>query len=226
MRTASKIITWVFFPLLMPIYGLLIGMYLPSESESAMQSQKSLYHLNELTTTSGDAFDVKMYILLIYIILTVLAPGFSLLLFKRQRRISSLELDIREERGFPIAVTIIYCAMLGIFIWYQVPRELVPGVIFSLPWAGVLASSIAGLINRYEKISLHSMGAGMLFGFLVAYFSTQIVFNFDVLILVVLIGGLIMSARIYLEKHTLRECVSGYILGFLVVFLVLTFFPT
>lgn len=217
MRTVSQIISWVFLPLFMPVYGLLIGMYLPSESEAAIQEQTSLYHMPE---------QIKGYILLIFTVLCVLAPGFSLLLFKRQRRITSVELDIREERGFPIAVTVLYCAMLAIFIWVQVPFGLVPTVIFSLPWAGVLAASLSGLINRREKISLHSMGAGMLFGFLVAYFSTQHIFNFDVLVLCVLVGGLIMSARMYLEKHNLRECVSGYLLGFLCVFLVLTFFPT
>lgn len=224
MRTASQIISWLFLPLFMPVYGLLIGMYIPSEGESAMQV--NLFHLNDLSAgASAQLFDVKMYILLVYIIFTVLAPGFSLVMFKRQKRIASVELDTREERGFPISVTVVYCVMLGLFIWFQVPRGVVPDVIFSLPWAGVLASSIAGLINRREKISLHAMGAGMLFGFLVAYFNTQQSFNFEVLILSVLVGGMIMSVRMYLEKHNLRECVSGYLLGFLTVFLVLTFFP-
>ncbi len=226
MRTASQIISWVFLPLFMPVYALLIAMYLPSESESAMQTQQSLFHINDAVLASGQTFDVKLYILAVYMIFSVLAPGFSLLMFKRQKRIASVELDTREERGFPIAVTVIYCAMLGLFIWFQVPRDNYPSAIFALPWAGVLASSIAGIINRYEKISLHAMGAGMLFGFLVAYFNTQLVFNFDVIILAVLVGGMVMSARMYLEKHNLRESVSGYLLGFLTVFLVLTFFPS
>ena len=216
MRTASQIISWVFLPLFMPVYGLLIGMYIPSESIGAEQAKSSLFHM---------PYQFKNYILLIFILLTVLAPGFSLLMFKRQKKIASVELDNREERGFPIALTVIYCAMLGLFIWFQIPRAALPGVVFSLPWAGVIASAIAGLINKYEKISLHAMGAGMLFGFLVAYFNTQYLFNFNVIILSVLVGGMIMSARMYLEKHTLRECASGYLLGFLTVFLVLTFFP-
>jgi membrane-associated phospholipid phosphatase len=103
---------------------------------------------------------------------------------------------------------------------------LVPEVIFSLPWAGVLASAIAGLINRYEKISLHAMGAGMLFGFIVAYYKTQVIFDVDLIIGVAILGGLIMSARMYLGKHTLRQSIMGYLLGFFTVFLMLTYFPS
>ena len=216
MRTASKIISWIFLPLFMPVYGLLLGMYFPSESIASVQSEGSLFHMPP---------QFKYHILLLFVILSVIAPGFSLLMLKRQKRINSVEMDDKEERSFPISLTVIYCGMLGIFILMQVPKHAVPLVIFSLPWAGVLASSLAGLINRYEKISLHAMGAGMLFGFLVVYFSTQSYFDYHLVILSALLGGVIMSARMFLGKHSLRECVSGYVLGFLAVFLVLTFFP-
>lgn len=216
MKIASKIISWVFLPIFMPVYSLLLAMYIPSESESAMQMETSLYHMPSA---------YKLHILLLYTILSVVAPGFSLLMLKRQRKIQSVELDQREERSFPITVTVIYCAMLGIFLWMQIPAGAIPNVIFALPWAGVLASAIAGLINRYEKISLHGIGAGMLFGFLVVYFNTQTQFNFNIIVASALLGGIILSARMYLLKHNLRECVSGYLLGISAVVFVLTFFP-
>ncbi len=217
MRFLAQTISWVFLPMLMPIYGLLIGMYFPSESESALQMQANLFLM-------PDAF--KWHILLLFFLLSVLAPGFSLLMLKRQNRIETLELDNREERGFPITVTIIYCGMLGVFLYMQIPRTAIPTVIFALPWAGMLAASVAGIVTRYEKISLHAMGAGMLFGFLVMYFQTQELFNFNLLIIAVLIGGAVMTSRMYLGKHTLRQSISGYLLGVFSMVLVIGMFPT
>jgi membrane-associated phospholipid phosphatase len=217
MRTLAKMMSWLFIPLFMPVFGLLIAMYYPAENESALRSTTSLYFMPP---------QFKLHILSLFTILSVIAPGFSLLMLKRQKRIESVEMDIKEERNFPIGITVVYCSMLGAFVWFQIPRGLVPEVIFSLPWAGVLASAIAGLINRYEKISLHAMGAGMLFGFIVAYYNTQIIFDIDLIISVAILGGLIMSARMYLGKHTLRQSIMGYLLGFFTVFLMLTYFPS
>lgn len=201
----------------MPVYGLLIAMYYPAESSSALRAQTSLYFMPS---------PYKIHILLLFTILSVVAPGISLLLMQRQKHIESVELDKQEERSLPIGITVIYCGMLGIFVWMQIPHGLVPDVIFSLPWAGVLASGLAGIINRYEKISLHAMGAGMLFGLLVAYYQTQILFDISIFIVVALLGGIILSARMYLGKHTLRQSITGYILGFLCVYLIITYFPS
>lgn len=216
MKTAAQIISWVFLPLLMPVYALALTMFVPSVSESTLPYLGSLSDLPQA---------YKIHIILLYTVLSVLAPGFSLFMLKRQKQVESVELDIREERSLPITLTVIYCIMLGVFLWMQIPQGRIPQVIFALPWAGAFASLIAGLINRYEKISLHGIGCGMFFGFLVVYFNTQNSFDFRLIILSVLIGGLVLSARMYLEKHSLREVVSGYILGILAVVLVLTFFP-
>jgi len=216
MKTAAQIISWVFLPLFMPVYALLMTMFIPSESKSIMAEQGSL---------SDMMVAHKLHIILLYIVLSVLAPGFSLLMLKRQKQIESVELDNKNERSLPITLTVIYCSMLGIFLWMQIPQGRIPQVIFALPWAGALASLIAAFINRYEKISLHGIGAGLLFGFLVMYFHTQDTFNFNLIVLSVLIGGIVLSARMYLEKHSLREAVSGYLLGVAAIVLVLTFFP-
>lgn len=201
----------------MPVFGLLIAMYYPTESDSALRAQTSLYFMPP---------PFKLHIISLFTILTVVAPGFSLLMLKRQKRIESVEMDVKEERNFPIGITMVYCAMLGVFVWMQIPRGLVPEVIFSLPWAGVIASAVAGLINRYEKVSLHAMGAGMLFGFMVAYFKTQIIFDIDLFIAIAMLGAVIMSARMYLGKHNLRQSMMGYLLGFFAVFLMVTYFPS
>ena len=95
----------------MPVYGLLIAMYYPAESSSALRAQTSLYFMPS---------PYKIHILLLFTILSVVAPGISLLLMQRQKHIESVELDKQEERSLPIGITVIYCGMLGVFVWMQI----------------------------------------------------------------------------------------------------------
>ncbi len=215
MKLFSNIVSWIFIPLFMPIYGLLIVMYIPAISKTALLQQYNFYDLPNQN---------KIYILLLFTILIVLAPGFSLMMMKRQNRIADLQIDNRKERTYPIAVTVIYGFILGVFLWTQIPKDAISPLLFALPWAGVLSGGIAAVINRYEKISLHGIGAGMLFGFILVYYQMQSHFNLYVLLAVILLGGIILSSRIYLEKHSLREVISGYLLGFFSALIVLKLF--
>ena len=60
-------------------------------------------------------------------------------------------------------------------------------------------------------------------GFLIAYFQTQAQFQFSILILSTILSGLVMSARLFLGKHNLRQCLMGYFLGMLVIYLTIKF---
>lgn len=215
MKPMSNIVSWVFIPLFMPIYGLLITMFIPTISKTALLQQHNLYEMPSQN---------KLHLLVLFFILIVLAPGLSLLMMKRQKRITDLQIDNRQERTYPIMLTVVYGLILGIFLWSQIPKNAISPLLFGLPWAGVLAGGIAVGINRYEKISLHGIGAGMLFGFVLIYYSMQSHFYLSVLIGVILLGGIILASRMYLGKHTLREAVSGYLLGFVSATIILKIF--
>jgi len=215
METASRIISWLFLPLFMPIYALLATMYIPSQ-------QYGFFQRDNLFAMPAE---YKQFVLLWFVFFAVLAPGFSLLLLKRGQQISNIEIDKREERLIPILITAVFCLLLGITLMYKAPNGVLARAIYALPWGGFFAVLLAGLATRYEKISLHALGAGMLFGFLVAYFRTQSAFVFPVLLLSALIGGLVLAARMYLGKHDLRQSLSGYVLGAIVVFATVTWFP-
>lgn len=215
MKQVSNIVSWIFIPLFMPIYGLLITMFIPTISKSALLQQHNLYEM---------PYQNKLHIILLFFTLTVLAPGVSLMMMKRRNTISDLHIDNRQERTFPIIITVIYGALLGIFLWLQIPKNAISPILFALPWAGVLSGGIAAGINRFEKISLHGIGAGMLFGFILIYYQMQSQFYLMALLFVILIGGIILTSRMYLQKHTLREALSGYLLGFTSTFIVLKLF--
>lgn len=215
MKIASQIISWVFLPLFMPIYGLLITLYVQSMEASIFQ-EENMYWLPP---------QAKWIILALYFIFVVVVPGVSLLIMRRKKQITTIEMDDKNERFVPMVITAIYCAFLGIFLQIKAPNNVFPSAIYSLPWGGFIAILLAGLINRKEKISLHAMGGGMLFGYLVAYYMKQQEFFLLPIVASALIAGIIMAARMYLGKHTLFQSISGFFLGFFCVFLMVTFYP-
>lgn len=214
MKLAANIISWIFVPLLMPIYGLLVAMYIPSFEQSFFQ-ENTLYFMPP---------GYKYPILIMFTIFSFLAPGLSLLMLMRSKSISNIEIDQQEERGIPIIITAIYCMLLGILLIVRAPDAIFPQVVYALPWGGFLAVLCCGIINRFTKISLHASGAGMLLGFLIGYYETQVEFYFEIIVAAVIIAGLVMSARVYLGKHTLPQVFYGLILGFTCVYLAIFFF--
>ena len=213
MKFLSNLISWIFLPLFMPVYALLLTMYIPSLEEGSFQN-KTIYLLDPR---------LKLALLGIFFLFSFLAPAISLVILKRKNKISNLEIDNRSERFIPILITAIYSAVLAWFLMAKTPAGILPAAIYLLPAGGTIAILLVLLITRFDKISLHALGVGMLMGFLTAYFQTQAQFQLGILILATIVSGLVMSARLFLGKHNLRQCLMGYFLGMLVIYLTIKF---
>lgn len=198
----------------MPLYALLITMYVPSV-ETGFYQENTIYWMNS---------NLKIAVFSLYFLFSFLAPALSLLFLKKSKLISNFEIDDKNERRVPIIITAIYCGALAWFLMVKTPQGLLPPPVYLMPIGGLVAILITGVITTFSKISLHALGAGMFFGFLIAYFQNQSEFYFSIIIGAALLGGLIMSARIYLEKHTITQSFSGYALGSLVMYLVVHYF--
>lgn len=210
MKFTAKLISWVFLPLFMPLYALLITMYLPS-FEASFYQEKTIFWMNS---------NLKIAVFSLYFLFSFLAPAISLVLLKKSKIISNFEIDDKNERRVPIIITAIYCAALAWFLVVKAPKGLLPPAVYLMPIGGLVAILITGILTTYSKISLHALGAGMFFGFLVAYFQFQSEFYFSIIIGASLLGGVIMSARVYLEKHSVSQSFSGYSIGAFVMYLV------
>lgn len=208
MKLVANIISWVFLPLLMPIYAVAIALYIPSMEEGYLQ-ENTLYFINP---------NFKIIVVLAFVIFSFLAPSLLLLTMRLSRNISTIEIDNRRERFVPIAMTAVFCLFLGVLFLIKAPGGILPTSIYALPWGGFIAITGAGIINRKTKISLHAIGAGMALGFFVAYYSQQAAYFFEIIVGSVVVCGLVMSARLYLGKHTLKQVFTGCLLGFLSVF--------
>jgi membrane-associated phospholipid phosphatase len=89
--------------------------------------------------------------------------------------------------------------------------------------ASLLVAALT-IITIFFKISVHAAGAGCMIGFLL---SIMLIFPEHnlmwALVVIVLVGGLIMSARLYLNAHTPVEVYSGFALGLFISFFSLYF---
>jgi membrane-associated phospholipid phosphatase len=208
MRLVAQITSWVFMPLFIPIYCLILTFFTIS-FEDFVVNQNSLWSLPN---------PMKWAVLNLYAIFTVIAPGVSILILRNRKMISSIELTDRTQRFFPILLMVFYTAALYLLFVLKAGEALIPTFIYSLPLSGTLVSLMLFLVNFKFKVSLHAAGGGIFFGYILAYCMKQQYFEFWVLLLAAISTGLTISARLYLNKHTMDEVVHGWLIAFLITF--------
>jgi hypothetical protein len=197
----AKIMSIIFHPLLMPVYGMAIIFSAP-------------------TLFGYLPFAVKKSLFLIVLINNVLLPMSLLPLFIRRNIISSWTIDNRRERVIPLVITTILYSATS-FIIFRFP---VPVFLKSFIFAASFLSLMVTVINFWWKISLHSVGAGALIAVvLILSFKmyTPLVWY---LISVIIAGGLVLSSRLRLNFHNPQQVWFGFLTGFLGLILFMVFF--
>jgi hypothetical protein len=188
----AKIISIVFHPLLMPIYGLLI-----------IFSAPTLYGYLP--------FEVKKLFFLIVFINNVLLPVSFIPFLKYRNIISSWTIFKREERNIPlILTTILYCSTS-----YMIFRFPVPVFLKSFIFSAAFLSLVITLINLKWKISIHSAGAGALVAVVFLLTFKMYAPLMWYLISVIFAAGLILSSRLRLDFHDTRQVWYGFLTGLL-----------
>lgn len=197
----AKVISVIFHPLFMPVYGLAIIFSAP-------------------TLFGYLPFAVKKLVFLIVLINNVLLP-FSLLPFFRYRNIiSSWSVENRRERIIPLLITTILYSATS-FIIFRFP---VPVFLKSFIFAAFFVSLAVTVINFWWKISIHSVGAGALTA-LVLVLSLKMYSPLDwYLIAVIIAAGLVLSSRLKLNSHTPQQVWFGFLTGYLGLGLFMWFF--
>lgn len=215
MKILAEILSWVFLPLLTPVYGLLIAMYVLSEPYP-VNSQESLYLLPDAA---------KLAIFYMFLIFSVIAPGISFVILRKQNIITTIDMENQKERNIPMFLTLAYCLILYSLFIYLSKETVLPKYVYALPFSGIFVTVIYTFINRWIKISLHAGGVGIMTGFLFAYAFEQAEFQFWILIFAIIASGLTISARLFLKKHTQVEVYTGWSLAVLMTFLVNYLYP-
>lgn len=209
MKALSNIISWVFVPLLMPMYALLLTLFVPA-NQDFLFNQDCLYFL---------PLPAKSALLYMFFIFCVAAPGISFFMLYRRKVINSIEMETAKERNIPIIIMFLYCTVL--FVMLHISNAVILSkFIYALPLSGMLVTFAFFFLNRWKKISIHAGASGILVGFLLAYILLHQEYQLWILIVSILVSGIVMSARLFLEKHTITELIIGWLMGVFITFMV------
>lgn len=197
----AKIISIIFHPLFMPIYGMIIIFSAP-------------------TLFGYLPFAVKKLLFLIVLINNVLLPLSLLPFFRYRNIISSWTVESRKERILPLLITtLLYSSTSFIIMKFPIPIFLK-----SFIFAVFFISLTVTIINFWWKISIHSAGAGALAALVLILSLKMYSPLMWYMIAAVIAAGLVLSSRIKLDSHNPQQVWAGFLTGSLGLGLFMWFF--
>ena len=197
MKKISEILSAVFSPLLVPTYGMVLAAFL-----TILRMLPS----NLLWTAIGITF-----------VITCLVPVSAIVALYRIGVIKDPALNNRTERFIPYGVVVLCYLGCG-FFFYKASAPFWLPMFFG---GGALATVISTVVNCWWKISAHAAAMGglvaLVFRIVASHYA---LFNMNVWLSgVIIVAGLVMTARVYLSRHTLWQVLAGCANGFLCVYL-------
>ena len=204
-KKSAHILAYLFHPLNVPLIGLVLLLYTPSIPESFLVID-SFYYAHP---------KIKIMLILLFALFTWAAPLLTVILLKRSGDIESLQMNHREERNVPIGFMIFFYLIFFSLIYFYIPDNVVPNSVAAILLGGFLGLVAVRFLNNTMKISLHATGMGMLTGAVYTHYLSLSTYPIWVIPVLFLLSGVVISSRVFLGKHDLRESLYGYGLGFL-----------
>lgn len=196
MTGLSHLLSWVFTPLLMPVYGLILAFGL-SILDVAPMGMRVVFTL----ITAG---------------ICVVVPMLLIVLLKKMGIVEDLGLNGQKERLIPYIITTV---CFGVTAWFMSSKGA-PMWLSMFFAGGALGSLLNLLINFSWKISAHAAGIAGIVALLIRIEkdgSPEPELFFWLLTSIIL-TGLLGSARVWLGRHTVWQVLAGYAIGFCCVF--------
>ena len=194
----SHLLSYVFQPLFMVFFLVIISHY----NYDFLTLKSEYYHF---------------IIFGVFLVFTAIIPAIFLLIMFYMGIISDLNIKNRNERFLPyFFVTAFYLATTFVF-WKHLSLEI---YLIKLLIMATFVIFITGLINMKFKISAHVLALTCLCGYLL-----KLSFNYSdwnqlvTLSLIILLTGLVASARLILKSHDGFEVTSGAIVGSVIGYL-------
>jgi len=193
-KPIANFFSFIFHPLLLPTYGALV-----------------------IINANPDIFNylnIRPDMLMLRVIAnTLIFPVIIILLAKPLGLIKSFYMKERHERIIP------YVATLFFYIWtcFSFYKEGYTPKIFNVILLGALIALIFAFMANalFMKVSIHTVGMGVLIGLMLALMPSSEKAILPVLIVSLLIAGAVGTARLILQSHTQKEIYVGYLIGLL-----------
>lgn len=189
MRLFQQSVSYLFHPLFVPIAGT-IAYFLITPKYSPIEVQ------------SGNVLPI--------FILTVIIPIISYFILRNLGIVKSILMPTVKERRYPMYINIILLLMV---VYKVIPNNFTAELHFY--FLGLIAATAASLLLLFLnfKSSMHLMGMGSLFMYLIClsvHFEINITLALSVMIL---LTGLVASSRLYLKAHSRAELLIGFLIG-------------
>lgn len=191
----SKFLSFVFFPLFIPIYGITL-----------------LFNMDIFSFYPKRLTILSYYVVIFF---TILLPLFFIQLLAITKIISDAKMREKEDRIIPYIITSILF-LLGSCMLFRLGMPL---FFINISISASIAILIDAIISKWWKISAHMTGIGGLSAGIVLVGIATYVNTSTTLILALIVAGVLASARLQLKRHTPAQIVAGFLNGFISVFL-------
>ena len=151
----------------------------------------------------------KLIVLGVVYCFTILMPTLTIFIFRKINGFSPEDLVERKKRYVPFILTI----TSYIFCLFMMHRLNIPWYMTGIILSALVMMIICIIVNLKWKLSEHMAGAGAVIGGLVAF---SALFGYNPiwwLCLFILVAGVLGTARIILQHHTLGEVMGGFAVG-------------
>ncbi len=159
----------------------------------------------------------KLIVLGVVYCFTILMPTLTIFLFRKINGFEAKDLTDRKKRYVPYLLTIISY----VFCMLMMRKLNIPWYMSGIILTALLMMLISIILNLKWKLSEHMLGMGGIVGGVVSF---SALFGYNPvwwLSLFILIAGVLGTARIILQHHTLSEVLTGFVVGFICSLLVL-----
>lgn len=159
----------------------------------------------------------KLIVLGVVYCFTILIPTLTIFIFRKINGFSPKDLVERKRRYVPFILTItsyVFCLLM-------MHRLNIPWYMTGIILAALVMMVICVIVNLKWKLSEHMAGAGAVVGGLVAFSALYGYNPVGWLCLFILVAGVLGTARIILQHHTLGEVMGGFTVGLICSLLVL-----
>ena len=185
----ARIVSLVFTPFYLPLVGLVV--------------------LFTFTRLSQFSASYRLQVLLLVYLFTILLPTLFIHLYRKYQGWTRIELGQKQRRMVPYAISILcYFACIWVLKAVHV-HHLVPSIIV----AALFIQMFCAIINVWWKISTHTAGIGGVAGALIVF---SAIFGFNPiwwLCGVLILGGVLGTARMILRQHSLAQVLCGFFVG-------------
>lgn len=194
---AARIISMIFTPFYLPLVSL-VALFI----FSYMSRLPLFYQLKVVT--------------LVYLF-TVFLPSILIHLYRRYQGWTTFQMGRKERRMVPYIIAI----MCYFTCYYLMTVMRIPQFMANIVVTALAIQVVCAIVNIWWKICIHMAGIGGMAGALLAI---SLVFQFNPLwwlSVIILVAGLIGTARMILRQHSLRQIVGGFVVGAVCGFLLI-----